>query len=272
MISLSAGRPGAALGYSSVRSGTQSVDQTRQGVAGHMSESATRQNLPAKNAPWSVSTSSARVLSADVMATLQKIQEAGAGSASPAPAEDPVKRETANGFNIIVAGHSIDAREGISLLRPYDGKLTYSPELQAQIDADEPPQLNSTSEALKALPPGATSSYMPITPQMLAGQWNRGNPLSQPIDMFEKNSIADLIGFMERLEAERQLKERYGDDVKLAYSHADEGYIMLTPDDLHYDEINSVQQTFDKMLSEIKLGYNFSEGELSVLREYNYRV
>lgn len=272
MISLSAGRPGAALGYSPVRSGTQSVDQTRQGVAGNMPETAARQNLPARTAPWPVSTSSAHVLSADVMATLQKVQEAGAGSASPAPAEDPVKRETANGFNIIVAGHSIDAREGISLLRPYDGKLTYSPELQAQIDADVPPQLNSTSEALKALPPGAKSSYMSITPYKLEGQWNRGDPLSQPIDMYEKNSIDDMAGFMERLEAERQLRERYGDDVKLAYSHADGGYIMLTPDDLHYNEINSVHQTFDKILSEIRLGYNFSEGELSVLREHNYTV
>lgn len=272
MISLSKGLPGAAAGYSPVRSSAQSNEQTYQGVAGDMAKSATRQNLPVKSSPWPVSTSSAPALSADVMATLQKVQETSAGSASPAPAEDPVKRETANGFNVIVAGHSIDAREGISLLRPYDGKLTYSPELQAQIAADEQPQLNSTSEALKALPPGAKSAYMAITPQKLEGQWNRGNPLSQPIDMFERNTIEDLTVFMKRLEAERQLKERYGDDVKLAYSHADGGYIMLTPDDLHYDEINSVQQTFDKILSEISMGYNYSDGELSVLREHNYRV
>ncbi|MBD8892379.1 hypothetical protein [Roseibium litorale] len=268
-------------GYSVQKSlGSEAASAAESSFSGGEENTGT-QASQVRNADAPVTISYSKHLSVDVLTVLQKEQETETGAVassegSDQASESPVQRETVNGLEVIVSGHSIDAREGISLLRTVGGQLSYSPELLAQIEADKDnPQQHFTlnvNAPIEALPPGATGSYMPISIFKLEGQWNRGNPIELSTEMADQYNREDTEAFLERLEAERQLKDKYGEEIKLVYSHADNGYIMLTPDDLHYDEIPSVQEQMDGMLSEIRQGYNYSEATLSVLREHHYNV
>lgn len=280
MSVLGLGAMNPVAGYISQKTAVEKAGEGESALAGQTANTAPRQTAPEKVTTHPVTVSAARHLPADIMSALQHEQEVDQGASSTRSQttvqESTIQSEQINGFEVIVSGHSIDAREGISLLRTVGGQLSYSPELLAQIEADKDnPQQHFTlnvSAPIEALPPGATGSYMPISTFKLEGQWNRGNPIELSTEMADQYNREDTEAFLERLEAERQLKDKYGEEIKLVYSHADNGYIMLTPDDLHYDEIPSVQEQMDGMLSEIRQGYNYSEATLSVLREHHYNV
>ena len=201
---------------------------------------------------------------------------ASESSATAAEAKKVVER--INGVDVIVSGHSVDQREGVSLLRTVSGKLSYSPELYAQIQASAESGtampntfLTSTAEALGPLPPGASSAYMNITNFKPAGKWER-DPLSTPIDEADAYYRQDLGKYMEVVEVERQLKAEYGNDVKLVYSHADDGYIMLTPDDLHYGEMASAEDAVQTVLRDVRKGFVEADAVSDILGKYGYRV
>lgn len=49
------------------------------------------------------------------------------------------------------------------------------------------------------------------------------------------------------LSAEKELKEIYGDDIKVAYDSINDELVMLTPDDPAYDEVKSGKQALDDL-------------------------
>ncbi len=197
------------------------------------------------------------------------------GSAKPAPRAEPVVKQV-GGVDVTVSGHSVDNREGVSLLRTVPGKLSYTPEILAQILSDEEgaPRLRmQETESTPVIPvPDGSSLYMPVTVWQQEGEWNHGNPLKIPIDLGEAYFRQDVESFMKLVDTERQLKEDYGDDVKLAYSHNDGGYIMLTPDDLHYDDIPSTEDGVGAILEDVRRGFRDAEGVRDVLAKYGYNV
>ncbi len=200
---------------------------------------------------------------------------ASSGSAEPAPRAEPVVDQV-GGVDVIVSGHSVDNREGVSLLRTVTGKMPYTPEILAQIISDSEatpgPRMQETAkEAIIGVPDGM-SLYMPVTMWRQEGDWNHGDPLKIPIDLGEAYFRQDVESFMKLVGVERQLKADYGDDVKLAYSHNDGGYIMLTPDDLHYDEMPSTEDGVDAILEEVRRGFRDPDGVRDVLAKYGYEV
>ena len=61
--------------------------------------------------------------------------------------------------------------------------------------------------------------------------------------------------YMEVVDVERRLKETYGEDIKLIYSHFDGCQIMLTPDDARYDEMASAEEGVQALLNNIREGH-----------------
>lgn len=240
----SAGRPGTA--------------------AGNADETVTPAN-PASPSVLRVNTETFLVLKGETDA-------ASSGSAEPAPRAEPVVDQV-DGVDVIVSGHSVDAREGVSLLRTVPGKLSYPPEILAQImdDSEATPRMQEISSEAIQVPKGM-SLYMPVTVWRQEGDWNHGDPLSIPIDLGEAYFRQDVESFMKLVGVERQLKADYGDDVKLAYSHNDGGYIMLTPDDLHYDDIPSTEDGVAPILDDVRRGFQEAEGVRDVLAKYGYKV
>ena len=215
--------------------------------------------------------------------------EGAAAADEESAAEDERVVTKIDGVDVVVSGHNLDDREGISLLRTYEGTLSYSAELYAQIFgndsaanegviaadgtvlSDQPGMTLLSSTALGPLPEGATSYYMPVTHWTPEGQGGvhaiSADPAEQ--DAFDRQRVEkymDLVG------VERQLKARYGDDVKLAYSHEDAGYIMLSPDDARYDEIAFAEDGVGDLLASVRKGEINKSAVTDVLGRYGYRV
>ena len=226
-------------------------------------------------------TASPTVLSLSTETLLVLQVDAVEGSTDNAPQldaalEDKSVVERIGNVDVIVSGHSIDNREGVSLLRTVSGAgLNYSPEMAAQIkeDAEAAAKMSVTPMDVRTIEvPGGMSVYMPITYLRQEGDWNRGNPLDTPIDLGDFYFQQDTESFMKLVGVERRLKEEYGDDVKLAYSHQDGGYIMLTPGDLHYDEIPSTEDGVAAILETVNRGFRDADSVRDVLADYGYKV
>ncbi len=233
-------------------------------AAGNAGETATAAK-PALPPVLNVSTDTFLVLQGEAV-------DASSGPAEPAPRAEPVVKQV-GGVDVIVSGHSVDNREGVSLLRTVPGKLSYPPEILAQImdDSETTPRMQEIEREAIQVPDGG-SLYMPVTVWRQEGDWNHGNPLKIPIDLGEAYFRQDVESFMKLVGVERQLKADYGGDVKLAYSHLEGGYIMLTPDDLHYDDIPSTEDGVDAILEDVRRGFRDAEGVRDVLVEYGYDV
>jgi len=182
-----------------------------------------------------------------------------------------------NGHSVITAGHSIDNREGVSQIRIVSGKtFTIPPEMQAQID-DETytnPNLTVVSSTENTAWESGTGSYVSISYTYPGGEFV--DPISRPIPGSEAEERAmnrqRVSEYMGIVDMEQQLKDQYGDDVKLAYSYADNSYIMLTPDDLHYDEITAASDGVQTLLSEVRRGYIPRDQVGDILGQYGYTV
>ncbi|WP_028580871.1 hypothetical protein [Desulfogranum japonicum] len=196
-----------------------------------------------------------------------------------------------DGITVITTGHSLDRREGISLLETVSATesqsifsqlaafaQTYEP--GAKVSGDDPGSVQNApgmtvieSIALGPLPAGATSSYMDIDLFTPAGQWTE-DTLSRPTtegsdDDYYRRKTEE---YMAVVDVERQLKESYGNDVKLVYSHTDHSYIMLTPDDARYGEMNSAESAVQTIISEVHKGFINSDAVGDILAKYGYNV
>jgi len=200
-------------------------------------------------------------------------------------------RVNIDGIIVITSEHSLDSREGVSLLQtvsPTESKDIFS-QLVSFADANDPnaeaPDESAAaqegaplmtvveSKALGPLPAGASSTYMDIDMFRPAGQWAEG-PMLRPTnpgadDSFYRRRTEEL---MRVVGVERQLKAQYGNDIKLIYSHSDEDYIMLTPDDARYNEMNSAESSVQTIIDEVHRGF-INEGAVSdILSKYGYTV
>ncbi len=195
-----------------------------------------------------------------------------------------------DGITVQISGHSLDAREGVSLLHVISA--TNSTDIFKQLasfqeagnqSGDE--QTNSTmevecdasmtvleSKALGPLPAGATSPYMDIDMFRPAGKWNE-DPMSRSTidsnDSFYRKQTEQL---MKVVETERQLKISYGNDVKLIYSHADDNYIMLTPDDARYNDMHSAESSVQSLINDVNAGYINKDAVSDILNEHGFKL
>ena len=216
-------------------------------------------------------------------------------SPAPTPAETPVQSVKINGLSIIISGHSVDARDGVSLLRTLS--VSESRSMMADIASMEDSAGNEgvansksgsniirldkqgyvmdvEAEALGPLPDGATSAYMNEDFLHSRGRWTNGHPfeMGNSEQAIQDQRRTRLETLMNTVDAERQLRAQYGQDVKLVYSHVDDSYIMLTPDDAKYDTMNSAESGIQGVIDEMNRGFMDKETVVNTLQRYGYHI
>ena len=249
-------------------------------------EKATPSSEPQKN------TQPTPPLSAEMQAALLALQE-------DTSSQSPVKTVNINGLSIMTSGHSVDARDGVSLLRTASASETRA--MMADIaameegtddagDAGARQEVNSgskiirldhlglmkviASEALDARPEGATGAYMNEDFFHTRGRWTNGNPLelSNSETSIRDQQKTRLEALMNSVDAERKLKAEYGNDIKLVYSHVDQSFIMLTPDDAQYDTLQSAESGVQTVIDEVHRGFVDETMASEILQRYGYQV
>ncbi|WP_428240166.1 hypothetical protein [Gynuella sp.] len=180
--------------------------------------------------------------------------------------------ENINGINVIVGNHSLDNVSGKSLLRTMDPEQSAAfLELTRQFGQDgniTPGMEVISSEAISK--PDGVPMHMNINMYALANGWTTN--LAMDVDSHDPEYLRRVDAYMDLVGVERQLKEQHGDDIKLVYSHADSGYIMLTPDDLHYDEMDSAEDAVQSIIESVRNGFVEAETVRDSLAPYGYRV
>nr|WP_320113818.1 hypothetical protein [uncultured Desulfuromonas sp.] len=196
---------------------------------------------------------------------------------------------TIDGITVITSGHSLDRRDGVSLFETVSESESQDlfSQLTSYAEAHDPKNTTASdgtpsaqngpsmtvleSIALGPLPDGATSIYMDIDLFRPAGQWAETPLLMQIGDAAEDAYYRRRTEeYMEVVGVERQLKQTYGDDVKLIYSHTDDGYIMLTPDDARYNEMNSAESAVQTIVNEVNRGFINEDAVADILADYGY--
>ncbi|SNY91051.1 hypothetical protein SAMN04515647_1251 [Cohaesibacter sp. ES.047] len=130
------------------------------------------------------------------------------------------------------------------------------------------------SEALGPRPDGATSAYMNEDFSYNRGRWSNGNPIgkSNSEDAIAEDNRVRLEALMKSVDAERKLRAEYGQDVKLVYSHTDNSYIMLTPDDAKYDTMKSAESAVQGVIDEVERGFVDRGMAADILGRYGYQI
>ncbi len=213
--------------------------------------------------------------------------------------DDEKETVVINGLSVITSGHSIDQRQGVSLLRTVSSSdmdqlrnnlTSFAPK---ETDADNDQALakagdgievieiqidggmkETSAKANSALAFGATSAYTTDDWFRIEGDWSTGDPMkkSNSDDAIEADQRLRLERLMNSVSAEKELQSKYGEDVKLVYSQTDNSYIMLTPDDAKYNEMQSVESGVRDVISEVRKGYMDKDVANEVLNKYGYSV
>ncbi|MCM5557229.1 hypothetical protein [Pleomorphomonas sp. JP5] len=204
-----------------------------------------------------------------------------------------------NGLSVITSGHSIDQRQGVSLLRTVSSsdmdqlRNNLTSFVPKETDADNDQTLakagdgievieiqieggmkETSAKANSALGFGATSAYTTDDWFRIEGDWSTGDPMkkSNSDDAIEADQRLRLERLMNSVSAEKELQSKYGDDVKLVYSQVDNSYIMLTPDDAKYNEMQSVESGIQDVISDVRKGYMDRDVANEVMNKYGYSV
>ncbi len=247
---------------------------------------ATPTSEPQRNAPPTPP------LTAEMQAALLALQE----DTTP---QSPVKSVNINGLSIIISGHSVDAREGVSLLRTASVSETRAmmDDIAAMEEGTDDAgdtgsrqkvksdnkiirldhqglMVEIASEALDARPEGATGAYMNEDFFHTRGRWTNGNPLelSNSETSIRDQQRSRLETLMNSVDAERKLQAEYGNDIKLVYSHVDQSFIMLTPDDAQYDTLQSAESGVQTVIDEVHRGFVDKTMASEILQQYGYQV
>ncbi len=231
-------------------------------------------------------------VTAETQSFLLALQEGAAREAS-------TKSININGLSIITSGHSVDARDGVSLIQTLSAADTKAMMSTFAAIADQAENgggaqtqegsqsgnsmikidmqggmVEIASKALGAPPDGATSAYMNEDFFHSNGVWSNGNPIekSNSDAAIKADRRVRLETLMNAVDAERQLRAEYGQDVKLVYSHTDESYIMLTPDDAKYDTMKSAESSVQDVMNEVQRGYIEKGTVADILQRYGYHI
>ena len=280
--------PGTIATIIPIHFADQNVSQSKDALK----QSAEAKAGQASPASPTQSTYSAMRSTTETLSSLMALQE-------DAAREPSTRSIDINGLSIIVSGHSVDARDGVSLLRtisPSDAKSMMAMIASMEDDADRTGEdgaqqetksgsniirldmhggiMEVESEALGPLPDGATSVYMNEDFFHSNGAWSNGNPIEKSnLDgAVVKDRRTRLNTLMNSVDAERQLRARYGEDVKLVYSHSDKSYIMLTPDDAKYDTLKSAESSVQDVMNEVRRGYIDKNTVADILQRYGYHI
>jgi len=204
----------------------------------------------------------------DFLTAFQDNIKAHADGEQPDVTETEKVVENINGKDVIISGHSADNNGNISFMQTIPSyMLNISDEVQAQID--DPTRDTGfevvSSTPLTALPAGVTSRYTSISYFETGGS----SPIldTQSLDgSFDRGRVAD---YLKLYNTEQQLKAKYGDNIKLAYSYNDDAYIMLTPDDMAYDKIQPASQGMSSLAQKVYRG-DIPKSEINdLLQKYN---
>ncbi|WP_144407730.1 hypothetical protein [Gynuella sunshinyii] len=180
--------------------------------------------------------------------------------------------ENIKGVNVIVGNHALDNVSGRSLLRTMDADQSADfLELARQFaqDGNVTPGMEVISSEAVTKPEGVPME-MDVNMYTLANDWS--TYLEMDVDSKDPEYLRRVEAYMDLVGVERELKEQYGDDVKLVYSHRDNGYIMLTQDDLHYDEMASAEDGVQAIIDHVRRDFVDAEVVRDALAPYGYRV
>lgn len=181
-------------------------------------------------------------------------QQANAATQQADDANAPVVKSV-RGIDVIVENHSRDIHEGETALRTLDSDdiESWNKRLDNVSMEVTPGMTVSQSVALTAadvrayqdINPGTVSNQFSTEQRLTTYQLIKGLP-------WEQQYADNVDQYMELVGAERELKARYGDGVKLQYSHADNGYVMLTPDDAGYEHASSAEAGVEWILKDVE--------------------
>ena len=193
------------------------------------------------------------------------VQSDGETLFSPSVEADPAvmpppESVVINGRRVIVSGHDLDEMEGRSLFRIVPGgnvqrlyefaEQEMSAKERAYEDGilmiDGQPAMTVSTTRLTE-----TQRYGYVNVEYFSADGQTGLDALKPgtEDEHYRRLVAD---YMDVVDAERELKETYGDDIKLIYSHVNGCHIMLTPDDARYDEMASAEEGVETLLNDIR--------------------
>jgi|GEM_PF-1533270 len=187
------------------------------------------------------------------------------------PIESPQSVYTSSGIDVIVSGHSADKRDGIEFIsQPSNQDLATLQAQLANFAANNNPVAGLTvisSVALDANSPG----YENVSPHGIASGWDTSKT-AMSLDNYDSEYRGRVQGYAEVIDAERELKAKYGEDIKVIYSGADDSYIMLTKDDFGYDRAESAESAVSGILESVYNGSIDRSAVQDILQRYGYSV
>jgi|GEM_PF-2851933 len=190
------------------------------------------------------------------VAAAARAQKANSETQQPGDKHAPVV-ERVRGIDVIVENHSRDIHEGTTALSTPDGDNIESWNKRLDnVSMDVTPGMTFSNPV--ALTAADIRAYQNINTGTVHNQFSTEQQLTfyQAIkDLPWEQQYADDVGrYMELVGAERDLKAQYGDDIKLQYSHADNSYVMLTPDDAGYDHAASAEDGVQWIIKDVENG------------------
>jgi len=181
-------------------------------------------------------------------------QQANAETQQPGDENAPVV-ENVRGIEVIVENHSRDIHEGETALRTLEGDNIESWNKflnNASMEVTPGMTINQSVAYTKA----DVRAYQDINTRTLQNQFSTEQQLTfyKLIDDLPwEQQYADNVGrYMELVGAERDLKAQYGDDIKLQYSHVDNSYVMLTPDDAGYEHAAAAEDGVESIIKDVE--------------------
>ena len=143
------------------------------------------------------------------------------------------------GRKIVTDGHQYDVSEGHQHgTRVSIPSETFAALLeQIQASGSQPVQAEGLTQIKDPNQYPAGAAFM---------SWIPGD-VFQNMDRYPAYERSQMKEFLEQMDLERQLKEKYGEGVKLAKDPKSGNFVMLTPGDRFYDQVRSGAQAWADM-------------------------
>lgn len=193
-----------------------------------------------------VSQKSADQLTASAVDSAPKAAAPANDSAKPETL--PIEKLTINGKEVIVSGHGFELPEHVDGVQLE--QIVSTPEMREQFE-----------ENVKLRGRGGEGIATMIAPDQPIQGSGRLKPISfldmglQPGEVYlstDPNAVAryerqKLTEFIDHMEMVKDIEQRYGKDVKVAFDPQQQSYVMLRPGDNHYDNVLSGKESDEHM-------------------------
>ena len=185
----------------------------------------------------------------------------------------PVEKVTINGNDVIVSGHGFEIPESKVKGTELE-QIVYTQEMREHFESVQLELRSKGSE-------GIATMIVPDEPIQGSG---RLTPVSvfnlglQPGEVYlsnDPNAVAryerqKLSEFIEKMEMVKNIEQRYGSDVKVAFDPEQQSYVMLRPGDKQYENVFSGKESDENLkmiLNDDPRRYNYLG---DILARYNY--